>query len=73
MVENSVPGMTQWRNILRAREIPWLRGHRLQGQVIFPGCGYAAMALEAAMILVRDLKDSPTVRLLIQVLRHLLL
>ncbi|EXM19870.1 hypothetical protein FOTG_12105 [Fusarium oxysporum f. sp. vasinfectum 25433] len=64
MVENSVPGMTQWRNILRAREIPWLRGHRLQGQVIFPGCGYAAMALEAAMILVRDLKDSPTVRLL---------
>ncbi|ENH67909.1 Lovastatin nonaketide synthase [Fusarium oxysporum f. sp. cubense race 1] len=64
MVENSVPGMTQWRNILRAREIPWLRGHRLQGQVIFPGCGYAAMALEAAMILVRGLKDSPTVRLL---------
>ncbi|KAF4337392.1 polyketide synthase [Fusarium beomiforme] len=64
MVENSVPGMTQWRNILRAREIPWLRGHRLQGQVIFPGCGYAAMALEATMILARDLKDSPTVRLL---------
>lgn len=38
----------RWRNILRLSEIPWLRGHVFQGQVLFPGAGYVAMALEVA-------------------------
>ena len=38
----------RWKNLLKASEIPWLDGHRLQGQIIFPGAGYIAMALEAA-------------------------
>lgn len=38
----------QWRNILHLSEIPWLRGHRFQGQIIFPAAGYVAMAVEAA-------------------------
>ena len=38
----------RWRNILRLTEIPWIRGHEFQGQVLFPGAGYVAMALEAA-------------------------
>lgn len=38
----------RWRNVLRLAEIPWLRGHVFQGQFLFPGAGYVAMALEAA-------------------------
>ncbi|KAK2752687.1 putative Hybrid PKS-NRPS biosynthetic cluster [Arachnomyces sp. PD_36] len=40
--------MKQWRNILHLSELPWLRGHRFQGQAIFPAAGYVAMAIEAA-------------------------
>ncbi|KAE9373525.1 hypothetical protein N431DRAFT_482543 [Stipitochalara longipes BDJ] len=38
----------RWTNLLKVSEIPWLDGHRLQGQAVFPGSGYVAMALEAA-------------------------
>lgn len=38
----------QWHNILTPREIPWLSDHRIQGQQIFPGAGYIAVAVEAA-------------------------
>ncbi|KAL4759444.1 uncharacterized protein BDW70DRAFT_161729 [Aspergillus foveolatus] len=43
----------RWRNVLRLSELPWIRGHVFQGQVLFPGAGYVAMALEAA----RELTD----------------
>ncbi|KAK2794337.1 Type I Iterative PKS [Onygenales sp. PD_12] len=39
----------QWRNILKPSEIPWLRGHKLQNQVIFPATGYIVMAIEAIL------------------------
>ena len=39
----------RWKNILKPREIPWLSGHALQGQIVFPGTGYIALAMEAAM------------------------
>ena len=38
----------RWTNFLKATEIPWLDGHQLQGQTVFPAAGYVAMALEAA-------------------------
>ncbi|KAI9738829.1 MAG: putative Hybrid PKS-NRPS biosynthetic cluster [Cirrosporium novae-zelandiae] len=38
----------RWRNMLCIRDIPWVKGHILQGQVIFPAAGYVVMALEAA-------------------------
>ncbi|KAL4903195.1 hypothetical protein BDW74DRAFT_180062 [Aspergillus multicolor] len=41
----------RWRNVLRLSELPWIRGHVFQGQVLFPGAGYVAMALEAARAL----------------------
>ncbi|KAL4734223.1 lovastatin nonaketide synthase [Aspergillus similis] len=48
-VQEHQPGiMIQWRNILHLSELPWLRGHCFQGQVIFPAAGYVAMAIEAA-------------------------
>ncbi|GES57118.1 Nonribosomal peptide synthetase 14 [Aspergillus terreus] len=41
----------RWRNFLRASEIPWLSGHCIQSQPVFPATGYVAMALEAAHII----------------------
>ncbi|EAW16804.1 putative hybrid NRPS/PKS enzyme [Aspergillus fischeri NRRL 181] len=41
----------RWRNVLRLSELPWIKGHVFQGQVLFPGAGYVAMALEAARAL----------------------
>ena len=41
----------RWRNILKLDEIPWLRDHRFQGQVIVPAAAYCVMALEASRAL----------------------
>ncbi|KAL4789182.1 hypothetical protein BDV19DRAFT_395282 [Aspergillus venezuelensis] len=46
----------KWRNILRLEDLPWLRGHRVQGEPIFPAAAYLVMALEASKQLVRDQK-----------------
>ena len=40
--------MDRWRNYLSPGEMPWLRGHEIQRQIIFPAAGFAVMALEAA-------------------------
>lgn len=45
---DSTPRDLRWSNLLKPSEIPWLDGHRLQGQTVFPAAGYVAMALEAA-------------------------
>ncbi|KAI8931497.1 hypothetical protein NX059_011163 [Plenodomus lindquistii] len=37
----------RWRNFMRLREQPWLRDHVVQGDVLFPACGYLCMAIEA--------------------------
>ncbi|KAI1174428.1 PKS-NRPS hybrid [Nemania sp. FL0916] len=37
----------RWRNMLRPQEIPWLSGHQIQGQMVFPAAGYISSALEA--------------------------
>ncbi|ENH63773.1 Lovastatin nonaketide synthase [Fusarium oxysporum f. sp. cubense race 1] len=41
----------QWRNVLNPKEIPWLHGHQIQGQIIFPATGYISMAVEAVNII----------------------
>ncbi|KAI9859628.1 MAG: Type I Iterative PKS [Trichoglossum hirsutum] len=43
----------RWRNIIIAREAPWLSGHRVQGQVVVPAAYYCVMALEASKVLSR--------------------
>ncbi|KAL9095162.1 MAG: hypothetical protein Q9165_002418 [Trypethelium subeluteriae] len=43
----------RWRNFLSPKEIPWLNGHQVQGQVVFPAAGYVSMALEAALVMAR--------------------
>ncbi|GME32277.1 Lovastatin diketide synthase LovF 2 [Neofusicoccum parvum] len=37
-----------WRNFLRCSESPWIREHRVQGSVLYPGAGMVAMAVEGA-------------------------
>ncbi|KAL8654407.1 MAG: hypothetical protein Q9226_003450 [Calogaya cf. arnoldii] len=44
----------RWTNVLKVSEIPWLEGHQLQGQTVFPAAGYVAMAIEAARSLAGD-------------------
>jgi hybrid polyketide synthase/nonribosomal peptide synthetase ACE1 len=41
----------RWRGLLRPVDIPWIMGHRLHGQTVFPASGYVVMALEAAIAL----------------------
>lgn len=40
-----------WRNMLRMKDLPWLSGHQLEGQTVFPAAGYVATAVEAARAL----------------------
>ncbi|KAK7921531.1 Beta-ketoacyl synthase [Apiospora marii] len=46
------PNDFRWRNFIKQREMPWLRGHQIQGQVVFPGAGFASMAIEACKAVV---------------------
>lgn len=36
-----------WRNVLRIRDVPWLKDHTLGGEAVFPAAGYFSMACEA--------------------------
>lgn len=51
---DSSPHHMCWRNLLRLNEMKWLRGHQVQGQVIFPAAGYVSSALEAGRLLTRE-------------------
>ncbi|KAI0097723.1 putative polyketide synthase [Nemania sp. FL0031] len=37
-----------WKHLYRLSEMPWLTGHQVQGQVVFPAAGYVCAAIEAA-------------------------
>ncbi|KAI1346694.1 hypothetical protein F5Y01DRAFT_264504 [Xylaria sp. FL0043] len=36
-----------WRNVLRQRDVPWLKDHNLGGTAIFPAAGHLSLATEA--------------------------
>ena len=46
--DQSTTASLRWHNSIRPRDIPWLDGHHLQGQTVFPGAAYVIMAAEAA-------------------------
>ncbi|KAG6354171.1 hypothetical protein INS49_004775 [Diaporthe citri] len=49
MLPDGTPGRSyRWRNHLSVNEVPWLGGHRVQGQAVFPAAGYVCMAFQAA-------------------------
>ncbi|KAI3556710.1 polyketide synthase [Colletotrichum abscissum] len=50
-----------WRNMLDLKEVPWLMDHIVNGQIVFPGAGYMAMAGEA-MRQVANGSDAYTIR-----------
>ena len=55
---------TEWRNVLKIKDIPWVEGHRLGNDVVFPGAGYLAMAVEAVCQVTGMTKaDEPSIAL----------
>ncbi|KAL9042477.1 MAG: hypothetical protein Q9214_003767, partial [Letrouitia sp. 1 TL-2023] len=48
IVSNSNPLEPRWRNPIRAAEIPWVRDHKVQSNIVYPAAGYLIMAIEAA-------------------------
>ncbi|UNI18379.1 putative PKS/NRPS-like protein biosynthetic cluster [Purpureocillium takamizusanense] len=62
--EATTPGEFQWRNVLKPSEISWLRGHMLQGQIVFPATGYVSMAVEAVRALVLDSNSNAAIRII---------
>ncbi|KAK1447450.1 type I polyketide synthase [Colletotrichum melonis] len=36
-----------WRHFLRANDLPWLRDHLVQSDIVYPGAGGISMAIEA--------------------------
>jgi len=49
--DDEIEGELRWRNYLKPSEIPWLSGHVIQGQPLFPAAGFAVMAVEASKFL----------------------
>ncbi|RYO86469.1 hypothetical protein DL762_004751 [Monosporascus cannonballus] len=47
-----------WRNVLRVRDLPWLKHHHLGGEFVFPASGYFAMSIEAIRQ-INELNDAP--------------
>jgi amino acid adenylation domain-containing protein len=43
-----------WRNTLRLNEMPWLKGHVFQNQILFPATGYISLAVDAAKVFAKD-------------------
>ena len=52
MSSDSTTEQLLWKHILRPKEIPWIQGHQLQDQVVFPAAGYISSAFEASKALV---------------------
>ncbi|KAI8949604.1 putative polyketide synthase [Xylaria longipes] len=45
---DSAPHHLSWKHLLRVKEMPWLIGHRVQGQIVFPAAGFICAAIEGA-------------------------
>ncbi|KAB8221883.1 hypothetical protein BDV33DRAFT_229960 [Aspergillus novoparasiticus] len=48
LVPGANPEAPVWRHILRASESPWIRDHVIQSMMLYPGCGFICLAMEAA-------------------------
>ncbi|KAM0075857.1 Reducing polyketide synthase dep5 [Fusarium odoratissimum] len=47
-----------WRNVLRLKDLPWLRDHSLGGEAVFPAAGYLSMSMEAITQL-NEMSEAP--------------
>lgn len=48
LVHDNNPQEPRWRCLLNLKDVPWLSGHVIQGQTIFPATAYLAMVFQAA-------------------------
>lgn len=46
-----------WRLNIRPSDVPWVRDHQVQGNVIYPGAGFICMAIEAVCQQSLDVTD----------------
>ncbi|THY91639.1 hypothetical protein D6C92_06192, partial [Aureobasidium pullulans] len=46
-VHTTGEGEFRWRNYISTRELPWLTGHKIQGQTLMPAAAFLTMAIEA--------------------------
>ena len=51
-----------WKNHLRISELPWLRDHQIQGDVVFPAAGMICAVVEAARQLVNANDPSESIK-----------
>ncbi|KAG6359701.1 hypothetical protein INS49_010753 [Diaporthe citri] len=40
----------RWRNVIKVEQIPWVEGHKFQGQALLPASAYCVMALDATKV-----------------------
>ncbi|KAL2159579.1 hypothetical protein VTH06DRAFT_2148 [Thermothelomyces fergusii] len=52
-----------WHAVLRLSNLPWIGGHQLQGQTVFPAAGYVALAAEAAKQLAKAAAAGPLAKI----------
>lgn len=52
LIGSKMPGTAglkpQWRNVLRVKDLPWLKDHCVMSEIVFPAACYVAMAIEVA-------------------------
>ncbi|KAH7019596.1 beta-ketoacyl synthase domain-containing protein [Ilyonectria destructans] len=51
---HSSPNHLTWKHVLRPKDLPWVHGHQVQGQTVFPAAGYASTALETVPYVAGD-------------------
>lgn len=51
-VGDGIDDEMRWRNMLKPSELPWIAGHQLQGQMVYPAAAYVSTAIESAPFLV---------------------
>ena len=48
----------RWRNFIRVADMPWVKGHVVEGQIVYPASGYVCMAIEAVRQQTRSQSES---------------
>ena len=48
----------RWRNFIRTLEVPWVKDHKVQSNIVYPAAGYVVMAIEAACQRAREMSIS---------------
>ncbi|EQL00680.1 Beta-ketoacyl synthase [Ophiocordyceps sinensis CO18] len=60
LLPGSSKASPSWRNVLKLDQLPWLRDHKVGGDIVFPAAGYISLAMTAAAQASGLHRDSPT-------------